>query len=74
MYESKFTKHSGKLQIHQLGPYLINSITPRGAVQMQQLDGVILPKLVNGRKMKPYKTGYRCAMLEALGDEKKYMR
>ena len=57
LYESKFMKHPGKLQMHQLGPYLVNSITSGGAVQMKQLDGVMLPTLVNGSRMKPYMTG-----------------
>ena len=27
LYENKFMKHPGKLQMHWLGPYLVNSIT-----------------------------------------------
>ena len=47
LYDIKFLKHPGKLQMHWLGPYLVNSITSGGAVQLQQLDGVVLPKIVN---------------------------
>ena len=57
LYESKFMKHPGKLQMHWLGPYLINSITSKGVVQLQQLDGVMLPKLVNGSRLKPCRMG-----------------
>ena len=41
-------KHLGKLQMHWLGPYVIHFITDRGVTQLQQLDGALLPKLVNG--------------------------
>ena len=50
-------KHPDKLQMHWLGPYLINSITSGGVVQLQQLDGAMLPKLVNGSRLKPYRIG-----------------
>ena len=48
LYDNKFMKHPRKLQMHWLGPYLVHSITSSGAVQLQQLDGVVLPKLMNG--------------------------
>ena len=57
LYDSKFMKHPGKLQMHWLGPYLVNSITSRGAVQLKQLDGEVLPNLMNGSQLKPYRTG-----------------
>ena len=50
-------KHPGKLQMHWLGPYLINSITSGGTVQLQQLYGAMLPKPVNASRLKPYRTG-----------------
>ena len=56
LYDIKFMKHLGKLQMHWLGPYLVNSITFGGAVQIQQLDGAMLPNLVNGSRLKPYRT------------------
>ena len=43
--------------MHWLGPYLVQSITFGGAVQLQQLDGVVLPKLVNGSRLNPYRIG-----------------
>ena len=57
LYDSKFLKHPGKLQMHWLGPFLIFSITSGGAVQLQQLDGVVLLTLVNGSLLNPYKMG-----------------
>ena len=55
LYDNKFMKHPGKLQMHWLGPYLINSITSRGAVKLQQLDGAMIPNLVDGNRLKPYR-------------------
>ena len=55
LYDSKFIKHPGKLQMHWLGPYLVHSITYGGVVQLQQLDGAVLPTLVNGSRLKPYR-------------------
>ena len=57
LYDSKFMKHLGKLWMHWLGPYLVHSITFGGAVQLQELDGAVLLKLVNGSLLKPYRTG-----------------
>ena len=57
LYDSKFMKYPGKLQIHWLGPNLVDFITLGGAVQLQQLDGVVLSMLVNGSHLKPYRTG-----------------
>ena len=66
LYDGKFMKHLGKLQMHWLGPYLVHSITSGGAAQLQQLDGAVVPKLVNGSRLKPYRMGPDHAMLEAL--------
>ena len=40
--------------MHWLVPYVIHFIIERGAVQLQQLDGVFLSKLVNGSQLNPY--------------------
>ena len=48
LYDSKFIKHLGKSQTHWLDPYLVQPITFGGAVQLQQLDGAMLLKLING--------------------------
>ena len=55
LYDMKFTKHPGKLQMHWLGPYMIDTITNGGVVQLQQLYGTFLPKLANGSRLKPYR-------------------
>ena len=52
LYDSKFTKNLGKLQMHWLGPYVIHFIIDGGAMQLQQLDGMFLTKLVNGSRIK----------------------
>ena len=35
LYDNKFTKNPGKLQMHWLGPYVISFITEGGALQLQ---------------------------------------
>ena len=57
LYDRKFIKHPCKLQMHWLGPYLVYSITSGNAVQLQQLDGAVLPTLVNGSRLRPYRSG-----------------
>ena len=54
IYDSKFVKHLGKLQMHWLGPYTINFITDEGVVHLQHLYGIMMPKLVNGIQLNPY--------------------
>ena len=57
LYDSKFIKHLGKLQMHWLGLYLVHSITSGGTVQLQQLDGAVLLMIFNGSHLNPYRTG-----------------
>ena len=57
LYDSKFMEHLGKLQMHWLGPYIVHSIISGGAFQLQQSDGVMLSKLVNGSCLNPHRTG-----------------
>ena len=57
LYNSKFIKHPGKLQMHQLGPYVVQSIRSGSAVQLQQLDGAMFLKLINGSHLKHYRMG-----------------
>ena len=54
LYDKKFAKHPGKLQMNWLGPYMIHFITDGGVVKLLYLDGALLPKLVNGSRLKPY--------------------
>ena len=55
LYDNKFAKNLGKIHIHWLGPYIINCITSGGAVQLQNLDGTLLPNLVNISQLNPYR-------------------
>ena len=45
------------LKMHWLGPYVINFITNGVVVQFQQLDGAMLPNIVNGSRLNPYRQG-----------------
>ena len=55
LYDCKFTKQLGKLQMHWLGPYAIHFINDGGVVQLQQLDGVFLQKIVRKIQLNPYR-------------------
>ena len=57
LYDNNFIKHPSNLQMHWLGPYLVHSITSSSPVQLQQLDGAVLPTLVNGSRLNPYRLG-----------------
>ena len=57
LHDNKFSKHPGKLQMHWLGPYVINFITKGGTIQLQNSDGTMPPRLVSGSQMNPYKMG-----------------
>ena len=57
LYDSKFTKHPSKLQMHWLGLYVINFITKGGAVQSQQLYEAMLPNFMHANRLNPYWTG-----------------
>lgn len=43
--------------MHWLGPYVINEITDRGAVQLVKLNGDPFPRKVNGSRLNPYTNG-----------------
>ena len=53
--ENKLVKKPRKLQMYWLGPYIIHFMTDGGVVQLQQLDGVLLPKIVNRSRLNPYR-------------------
>ena len=55
LYDSRFQKFPGKLQMHWLGPYFVIEIRDSGAVRLAQLDGTVLPGWVNGARLKPYR-------------------
>jgi hypothetical protein len=41
LYDNKYQKHLGKLQMHWLGPFIVVEIHESGAVKLVQLDGII---------------------------------
>jgi len=46
--------HSGKLHMWWLVPYQVTKMHGDGRFSLVSLDGVLLPKAVNGFKLKPY--------------------
>ena len=56
LYDKKFAKDPGNIQMHWLDPNVIQFITDGGVVQLLRLDGVIFPKLVNGSRLNPYRS------------------
>ena len=54
LYDSRFQKFPGKLQMHWLGPYFVIEIRDLGAVRLAQLEGTVIPWWVNGACLKPY--------------------
>ena len=55
LYDSQFVKHPGKFRQHWLGPYTVKEITDGGEVKLATLHGDMLPRYVNGRRLKPYR-------------------
>jgi hypothetical protein len=54
LYDSRYQKHPGKLNMHWLGPFIVAEIRPYGVVRLAQLDGMLGPIWVNGTRLKPY--------------------
>ena len=54
LYDSRFFKFPGKLQMHWLGPYEIEDINPNGSAQLRDFEGNLLPTRINGYRLKPY--------------------
>ena len=54
LYDSKFIKFLGKFNTHWLGPYQIQQVTEGGVVQLNQLNGELLPTWINGSRLKLY--------------------
>ena len=57
LYDSKFEKFHGKLQMHWLGPYVVKKVIDEGAVQLSMLNGEPFPRRVNGSFLKLYTSG-----------------
>ena len=54
LYDSKFLKFPKKFKTHWLGPYHIQQVTEGGAVQLNKLNGELLPMMINGSRLKLY--------------------
>lgn len=57
LYDIKFDKFPGKLQMHWMGPYFIKEIAYGGTVQLVKLNGELFLGKVNGSQLKPYTSG-----------------
>jgi hypothetical protein len=53
-YDSKYQKHLGNFHMHWLAPFIVAKIQESGAIQLEQLDGVLHPGWVNGAHLNPY--------------------
>jgi hypothetical protein len=54
LYDNKYQKHPGKLQMHWLGPFLVAEIRESNVGRLTQIDGILCPKWVNGVHQKHY--------------------
>jgi len=48
LYDNRFQKFPGKLQMHWLDLFIVIEIKDSGAVRLAQLDGVLLHGWING--------------------------
>ena len=55
LYDSQFVKHPRKFRQHWLGPYTVKEIMDGGAVRLATLRSDVLPRYVNGSRLKPYR-------------------
>jgi hypothetical protein len=56
LYDSRFFKFPGKLQIHWLGPYEVMDVNPNGSLQLKDFEDKLLPTRINGYRLKPFFT------------------
>lgn len=52
LYDGKYFKHPGKLWMHWLGPFVIQSIPDARAIQLDTLQGELYGGLINGSRLK----------------------
>jgi hypothetical protein len=55
VYNNKSLQHPGKLRMHWLGQYEVNTVIDGGDVQLKNLGGKKLRGMINGSQMKLYK-------------------
>ena len=49
MYDRKFLNNLGKLETHQIGPYVVVHITEVGMVKLNKMDGTPVVGMINER-------------------------
>jgi len=54
LYDSKYQKDLGKLQMHWIGTFTVAKICESGAFRIMQLGDIIHPIWVNGTCLKPH--------------------
>lgn len=54
LYDRKYLKHLGMLQMHWLGYFFIMEKRESRAINLTQLDGALFPSWVNDGCLKPY--------------------
>lgn len=54
LYDNKFQKFPGKLQMHWLGSFIVTEIRDSGEVRLTQLYRVLLHRWVNGTCLNPF--------------------
>ena len=54
LYDNKALKHPGKLRMHWLGLYEVKYLTDEGVVQLKDIAGTDLRKMINGSRLKLY--------------------
>jgi hypothetical protein len=52
VYDNKSLQHLGKLRMHWLGPYEVNIVTDGGVVQLKDLGGTELIRMINGSQLR----------------------
>ena len=59
-------KHKRKLKMQGLGPYVLNTITPSGAVRLETLEGEQMANFINGSHLKKYEEPLTEDMLQRI--------
>jgi hypothetical protein len=54
LYDSKYLKDPGKLQMHWFSPFLVADIRYFSFVYLAQLDGILWLGWLNGTHLKPF--------------------
>ena len=59
-------QHKRKLKLRQLGPFVINSISPSGLVWLETLDGEPMVNYINGSRLSVYNEPLTLDMLNRM--------